>query len=886
MDKQKEKSWHSLQASQVIKELDSSAKGLTDHEAQKRLEKFGANELKKQKKESLLIRFIKQFNNLLIYILLIAAFTTFLMNHLIDSIVILLVVLVNALIGLIQEGKAQKALEAIENLLSPKTTVMRDGKKKKINSTQLVIGDIVHLEAGDKISADMRIIEAKGVRSQESALTGESAPVEKSVDPVSEQQQLAERSSMLYSGTLITSGYAQAIIVATAHHSEIGKISTLVGQVKKMTTPLTDSMNIFAKYLSLAIIFLAALSLLFSTLIRDYSFIEGLMAAVALAVAAIPEGLPAILTITLAIGVQKMASQKAIIRKLPAVETLGSVSTICSDKTGTLTLNQMTVQDIETEFEKQEILHCGILCNDAQLESNHSKSEDSRQALGDPMEVALLLAAQNEKINLDQIISSSPRLEYLPFDSENRYMATVHHQKKENKDDDCCTLYIKGAPEKLMELSHFNPDQIEKWTRKIDHLAAKGQRVLAFGEFSFPSLPDSLKNINAKNLEEYLQANPLRFLGMIGFIDPPRPEAIRAVKECQNAGIAIKMITGDHALTAQAIAKKLSLKNTDRVLSGKDLDQMSEEQLQQCVLEVDVFARTSPEHKLKLVRALQAKGQIVAMTGDGVNDAPALKQADVGIAMGEKGTESAKEASEIVLTDDNFASIARAVKEGRNVFDNLKKAIKFLLPINGGESGSILLAILLGLSLPLTPLQVLWVNMVSSVTLALALSFEPAENSIMSRPPRPSHQALLSGLVIWRIIFVSLLFLTGIFGVYSWSIQNGHSVEYARTHAVNALVVMEVFYLLSVRKDYPFGKHIRDYIGTNAVILAGLTVIGLQMIFNYAPFMNHFFDSRPMAPYEGIMILILGLIVYFLINLEKWIVVQLRANDTKQPLTM
>lgn len=874
--------WHSISSDEVISGLETSKSGLSLSEVKKRQQEFGPNRLDEKKSAGPLIRFLAQFHNLLIYVLIVAAIITTLMQHYIDSIVIMGVVFVNAIIGFVQEGKAKKALEAIKNMLSPSAIVIREGERDTIESTELVPGDIVILEAGDKVPADLRIIEAKGLQTQEAALTGESVPIEKNIEKVPTDSSIGDQTNMCFSGTLVTSGHAKGVVTSIGKDTQIGQISTMISNIEAMTTPLLKAMHTFSKWLTVAIIFLSSLVFIFAYILREFGITESFMAAVALSVAAIPEGLPAILTITLAIGVQRMASQKAIIRKLPAVETLGSVSTICSDKTGTLTRNEMMVQTITTpkksfqvsgeglsskgEFhlddeviepseykDLQLLIKSSILCSDAQVKI----IEEQVKVSGDPMEGALIIAGHKADLYANKLNQEYTRLDHIPFTSENRYMATL------NQFEDGTKILIKGAPEKVLEICQLNAEDNKFWYEQIEKMTSSGERVLAV---AIIEANKDKKELNEKDLDTKAE-----ILGLLGLIDPPRSEAISAVKECQRAGINVKMITGDHAGTAKAIGIQLNLSNTESVLTGKEIDQMSDSELREYVLKIDIFARTSPEHKLRLVQALQSHNKIVAMTGDGVNDAPALKQADVGVAMGHKGTESAKEASEMVLADDNFASIARAVKEGRNVYDNLKKAITFLLPINGGESGSIMMAIMLGLALPMTPLQVLWVNMVSSVTLAMALAFEPAESNIMTRPPRDANASIISGFLVWRIIFVSFLFLIGIFGVFTWSIQQGHSIEYARTHAVNVLVVMEVFYLLSVRKIEPPQLKIRDFIGTNAVITVGFIVIGLQLIFNYVPFMNTIFDSRPMGVEAGVLVMMCGILLFIILNIEKLI---------------
>lgn len=896
--KKKLKSWHALSVEEVLKSFNISKNhGLSEKQVQESFSKYGLNVLAQAKTDGIIKRFLVQFHNLLIYVLIVAAVITSLMQHWIDTFVILAVVIANSLIGFFQEGKARKAMEALRSMLSSNATVLRDGKKVVISSKEVLPGDIVFIEAGDKICADLRLISVKGLKIQEATLTGESVPIEKNVDKVSSNSAIGDRFCMAYTGTFVVDGQALGVVVATGDYTEIGHISTMIASVESVKTPLIQSMDIFAKWLTIAIIFLASLVFFIAYFLRELSLSESFMSAVALCVAAIPEGLPAILTITLAIGVQKMGARNAIIRKLPAVETLGSVSIICSDKTGTLTRNEMMLKSIMTSdgtfsltgvgndldgrfiFEGLEInphdyslliqsLSAASVCGEAQVQVTN----DEAQIVGDPMEGALIIGAMKAKLEPKDLLVNYPRIDHIPFSSDLKLMATSHKVLENNNlNSSHGVIFLKGAPEKIIDLcknvltskgeSPLNPNQ---WYKKIDKLAGQGERVLAVAQAN-------ISNVDTELNLEGLEGIDISLLGLFGFIDPPRTEAIESIKECKSAGINVKMITGDHVATAKSIGEQLGISNFENALTGSDIDNLSDSSLKEKVLETDIFARTSPEHKLRIVKALQTHRHIVAMTGDGVNDAPALKQADVGVAMGKKGTESAKEVSEIVLADDNFASITQAVKEGRTVYDNLKKAITFLLPINGGESGTIIFAIILGLQLPITPLQILWVNMVSSVTLALALSFEPPEKNIMSRPPRDINKNVLDGFLVWRIGFVSILFLIGIFGVYSWSISIGHDIAYARTHAVNALVVMEVFYLLSVRTILPPKFSIRELIGTKAILISCFIVLGLQFIFNYAPFMNAFFDSRAMGFYEGFIILLLGVIFYFILYIEKYL---------------
>ncbi len=882
--------WHGLTAEAALARRNSRPDGLTQGDAEERLAEHGPNRLPAPKGRSAAVRFLAQFNNLLIYVLLGAAALTAALGHWVDTQVILAVAVVNATIGFVQEGKAERALQAIRQMLSPRATVLRDGLRTTVAAEDLVPGDLVILEPGDRVPADVRLTRVKGLRLQEAALTGESVPVDKSVDPAPAQAPLGDRVSMAYAGTMVAAGQGAGVVVETGIATEIGRISGMLTQVQQLSTPLLRQMNVFARWLTGAILVLAGLVFAFGVLLRDMAPVEMFMVVVGLFVAAIPEGLPAILTVTLAIGVQRMASRNAIIRRLPAVETLGSVSIICSDKTGTLTRNEMTVRSIATaaqvfdvggvgyeprgglsldgrEVQAEtrplllEVARCAVLCNDSALH----EADGQWTIEGDPMEGALLTVGLKAGLNPAFQSKLFPRTDVIPFDAEHRFMATLHHSHEGES-----FIYLKGAPEQVIYMCDrqrgaSGDEAIDPhyWHDRVEAMAAQGQRVLAV----------ALKPTNRLHRELTFGDvdNDLTLLGLLGLIDPPREEAITAVAECQAAGIRVKMITGDHGGTARAIAGQLGLANHNDVLTGTDLDSLSDSALVERASAVDVFARTSPAHKLRLVQALQAGNQVVAMTGDGVNDAPALKRADVGVAMGGNGTEAAKEAAEMVLADDNFASIAAAVREGRTVYDNLKKAIVFLLPVNGGESFAIIAAILLGYTLPITPLQILWVNMVSSVGLAIALAFEPTEADVMKRPPRPAGTPMLSAFLVWRICFVSLLFVAGVFGIFVWSRTHGSSIEEARTYAVNTLVVMEVFYLFSVRYLRAPSLTWKGILGTRAVLVAVAAVVALQLVFTYAPFMEAFFDTRPVDFVHGVEIIGIGVALFAILEVEKWL---------------
>jgi len=892
-----DQSWHTVTVRDTLVAQQSTLSGLSEEEARARLARAGPNRLPLPKRRGPVLRFAAQFHDILIYVLLGAAVVTALLGHWIDSQIILAVILVNAIIGFLQEGKAENALAAIREMLAPKAGLIRDGHRKTVPGSELVPGDIVVLEAGERVPADLRLFESRSMKVDESVLTGESVAVEKATEPVAESAPLGDRSCMTYSGTLVTYGQAKGIVVATGAQTAIGQISGMLSDVTTLQTPLTRQMGVFAKWLTGSILALAVLVFAFGTLIRDYDFTEMFMAVIGLAVAAIPEGLPAILTITLAIGVQGMARRNAIVRRLPAIETLGSVSVICSDKTGTLTRNEMAVVSIATAGrlfsvsgvgyepkgrfsldgngievadypQLRDMTRAALLCNDASLEN----VDGQWTVEGDPMEGALLTLALKSGLHRREEDRDFPRTDVIPFDAEHRFMATLHH--KRNGDG---FIYVKGAPERILEMcarqrgvdGDLALDR-DYWQAQADAIATRGQRVLAAAMKPADRAHTALE---FSDLED-----DLVFLGLVGLIDPPREEAVSAVAECLTAGIRVKMITGDHAGTATAIAKQLGLDNPDAVLTGQDIDTLNDDALRLRVQEISVFARTSPQHKLRLVMALQAQDEIVAMTGDGVNDAPALKRADVGVAMGRNGSEAAKEASEMVLADDNFATIAQAVRAGRTVYDNLKKAILFILPTNGGEALVLIAAILFGSVLPITPVQILWVNMVTAVTLALALAFEPAEPDVMQRPPRAAGEAILSGFLIWRIVFVSTLFLGALFGTFILAQAQGASTEEARTIVVNTLVVLEIFYLFSVRYLKASSITWRGMIGTPAVLISVGVVSALQMLFTYAPFMVAIFDTRPVSFQYGIQLVGIGLAVFLVLEIEKLIQSRLRLR--------
>ncbi|MBU4529935.1 MAG: cation-transporting P-type ATPase [Hoeflea sp.] len=883
-----EHSHHAIDTDASLKAMQASAGGLSQDEVAARREIHGPNRLPQAPKRSVILRFLSHFHNILIYVLIGSAVMTLFMQHYVDTAVILAVVIANAIIGFIQEGKAEKAMDSIRQMLAPHASVLRDGERRTVEGEDLVPGDIVLLEAGDKVPADLRLIRVHGLQVQEAILTGESVPVDKSTGPVAAESALGDRSCMAFSGTLVTGGQGRGLVVATGASSEIGRISGLLSEVETLTTPLVQQMDVFARWLTLLILLVAGALLVYAYFVEHQDFADMFMAVVGLSVAAIPEGLPAVLTITLAVGVQAMARRNTIVRRLPAIETLGSVSVICTDKTGTLTRNEMMVASValpghvyslegngyapegailladapvkgHDHHQLVELAGAAAACNDSSLH----RREGFWAVEGDPMEGALLALAGKVGIDVQNGFSARNRTDAIAFDARHRFMATLHHDHPDHAD-----IFVKGAPERVLEMcaqqrGASSDETLDEtyWIETSEKLAAQGQRVLAIAA---RRVRPELTSIGFADVE-----GGLVLLGLVGLMDPPRPEAITAVAECRDAGIRVKMITGDHAGTAAAIGRMIGLQNPDQVLTGAAIDQMDDAHLAAAVLDTDIFARTNPEHKLRLVTALQAQGLTVAMTGDGVNDAPALKRADAGIAMGLKGSEAAKEAAELVLADDNFASIVAAVREGRTVYDNIKKVISWTLPTNAGEAMTIIVALLFGMVLPITPVQILWINLVTAVTLGLALAFEPTEEDTMRRPPRPRHEPILTSRLAWQIVLVSLLFFAGVFGVYAYATDRGYSVELARTMAMNTLVVMEIFYLFFIRNIYGTSLTWKAARATRIVWITVIAVTAAQFAVTYAPPLQYVFGTEAVPLFDGMIIVGIGVLLFAITEVEK-----------------
>ncbi len=890
--------WHHMEKEDVLRELETdSNRGLDASEAEARLQEVGLNRLTPKKGKGPILRFLLQFHQPLVYILIAAGIVTGLIADWTDATAIFAVVLVNAVIGFVQEAKALGAIEALARRMTTSASVLRSGQARLISSEELVPGDIVSLQAGDKVPADLRLLRVKDMRVDESALTGESVAVEKAIASLDPDIVLADRTNMAYASSLVTYGQGTGVVIATGDRTEMGRISQLISEVESLETPLTRKIARFSQVLLVAILAFGAVTFA-AGLLHGQSVIDMFMASVALTVGAIPEGLPAAVTIILAVGVARMASRRAIIRRLPAVETLGSTTVICSDKTGTLTENQMTVQHIFAgnrsysvtgigyeptgTFNVQcapddeaapcgplnECLRAGLLCNDARL-----IEEDGRWKIeGDPTEAALLVSARKGGLFEQSEGVSFPRLDVIPFESEHQYMATLHGAP----DGLSARVYVKGSLERILprcttvldtadRAAPIDPLPIQEEAEK---LAGMGLRVLAFARMDVHTPLQGLSH-------DHIASN-LTFIGLQGMIDPPREEAVKAVQASRRAGIQVKMITGDHALTASVIAEKIGIVTQPAcvpacapVLTGKQMAQLSPEELENAAEQTNVFARVAPEQKLNLVRALQSRGHVVAMTGDGVNDAPALKQADIGVAMGITGTEVSKEAADMVLTDDNFASIEAAVEEGRCVFDNLVKFLVWALPTNLGQGLVIVAAVFAGVPLPILPVQSLWINMTTAGSLGLMLAFEPKEPGLMERPPRHPSSPILSRDLVWRILIVGAILMASAFLLFEWEEWSGAGDAQARTVTVNVFSVISSFYLLNCRSLHQSFLKVGFF--SNKWILVGIVLMAvMQLLFTYLPLLNRLFHTVPIGVDSWLRILGVGILSHWLISLEKW----------------
>ncbi|ANG91908.1 cation-transporting P-type ATPase [Enterobacteriaceae bacterium 155047] len=869
----------------TLANINSTPDGLSSTEALARLQQYGENALPQKKGKPAWLRFLAHFNDVLIYVLLVAALLKLFMGHWVDMFVILGVAIINALIGHIQESNAEKSLQSIRNMLSSEAVVVRQGNHETIPTTALVPGDIVVIRAGDRIPADLRVIEAHNLRVEEAILTGESTVVEKNSDALSGELPLGDRFNLLYSGTTVSSGGGKGVVVATGGETELGHINQMMSDIEKHRTPLMVQMDKLGKTIFITILVMMVALFIFSLLFRDMPVSELVLSLISLAVAAVPEGLPAIISIILSLGVQAMARRKAIIRKLPTVETLGAMTVICSDKTGTLTMNEMTVKAVITadttyrvegdSYEPvgnihpvddptpvsvtqgsllERYLRTIDLCNDSQL----IKDEQGLWKItGGPTEGALkVLAAKVPLPALDTEMRSK-----IPFDSQYKYMSTLYRLGDEE------VILITGAPDVLFRLCQFQqtndglqPFDQPYWEGKIEEYAREGLRMVAA---AWKSAREGQRELTHADLQD-----GVILLGIAGMMDPPRPEAITAIADCLQAGIRVKMITGDHPQTAMSIGQMLGIGNAASAITGRELEVMDDNQLSEAAQQYDIFARTSPEDKFRLVQALQSKQEVVGMTGDGVNDAPALKRADVGIAMGIKGTEVTKEAADMVLTDDNFATIARAVHEGRRVYDNLKKTILFVIPSNIAQALLIIIALLAGNLIPLTPVLILWMNMATSATLSFGLAFEAGEKDIMNRPPRKANLHVMDGYAIWRVIFVGLMIAISAFVLEAWLQPRGYSAEFIRTVLLQMLVTAQWFYMLNCRVNDGFSLS-KGLLENKGIWIVSGVLLALQLLIIYAPFMQMLFGTEALPFRYWVITFLIGFAMFMIVEIEK-----------------
>ncbi|MEX2500981.1 MAG: HAD-IC family P-type ATPase [Trueperaceae bacterium] len=899
--------WHAYEVDETLETLGSQLHGLSEREASERLERDGPNVLPEEPPVPAWRRFARQFQNLLIGVLLVAAGTTAAFGDWIETCVILAVVILNALIGYVQEGKAEAALASLRTMLAQGATVVRGGERREIPSSGLVAGDVVLIESGDKVPADLRLITAHQLRCEEAALTGESVPVEKSHRPVPEDAPLGDRASAAFSGTTVAAGAGRGVVIATGARTEVGRIGQLVARVAKVRTPFLEAIDRFSRLLAFVILTAAAVLFAYGLLVRGYPANEAFLMVIGLAVAAIPEGLPAIITITLALGVQRMARRNAILRRLPAIETLGAVTVIATDKTGTLTRNEMTVREVRTADRAWEVSGDGYepegravlldrdgrpadgagdpdagvalraVARTAALCSNagFSTGPDGRRVLsGDPTEGAILTLA--DKLGA-RTSDDAERIAELPFESEHGYAAALVREPDGRR-----WIALKGAPEKVLARCRHETVAVgdveidaDAWTARLDALTGRAYRALAVGRKEVPHADGE----EDPTLDHADVQDGLVLQGVVAMFDPPREEVADAVAACHRAGIGVTMITGDHARTAEAIAQRLGIGDGAPALTGADLDALSDEELNDVVAERSVFARTSPEHKLRLLEALQRRGEVTAMTGDGVNDAPALKRADVGIAMGVKGSEAAKDASEMVLADDDFGTIAAAVAEGRTTYDNLKKTILFMLPTNGAEALVVTAGILVVLAdLPITTVQILWANMITAVTLALVLAFEPAEADVMGRPPRDRNEPLLSGYLVARIAYVSTLIGGATLAAFFLALDGGMTLEQARAVAVNVLVAGQGFYLFNTRVLNGSVLTGGRLLANRTALYAVAALIAMQAAFTYAPWFQTWFGTAALPAVAWLPIVAAGAAVFVIVELEKLVTAQIRTR--------
>jgi Ca2+-transporting ATPase len=860
--------WHQKSVDEVLRDLQTSFRGLTPEEAEKRLNHYGPNELVEKKKRTPFLMFLDQFKDFMILVLIAAAIISGFIGEASDTVAIIVIVVLNAVIGFIQEYRAEKAMAALKKLAAPTATVIRDGTPQNISASRIVPGDVVLLEAGKVVPADIRLMEAAQLRIEEAALTGESVPAEKYTKPLHDEiVAVGDRKNMACKGTFVTYGRGTGAVVATGMDTELGKIATMLQEEEGVKTPLQKRLAAFGQRLAIAVLVICAIVFGIGVA-RGEPTLLMLLTAISLAVAAIPEALPAVVTISLALGAKKMVTQNALIRKLPAVETLGSVTYICSDKTGTLTLNKMTVEEIYVDGHELAIKDLASGINKelytALALSNDALVDASGTVLGDPTEVALYKHAKEEGFDKKELEEKTPRVAEIPFDSDRKCMTTFHRWA-----DGGFVSFTKGAPDVLIDkageistsrgLKAFDAEEIRRATERM---SADGLRVLAIGMRKWDELPDDVS-------PEHVEVG-LTFLGLVGMMDPPREEVKGAVALCKTAGIRPVMITGDHPLTAKAIAERLGILENDSrtIITGKELDALTLEEFEERVEDIRVYARVAPEQKLKIVRALQDKGQVVAMTGDGVNDAPALKRADIGVAMGITGTDVSKEAAHMLLLDDNFATIVKAVKEGRKIYDNIRKFVKYLLTTNSGEIWTLFLAPLVGLPIPLLPIHILWINLVTDGLPALALAAEPADGDVMSRPPRhPKESVFAHGLGL-HALWVGLLMAGVVLSIQTWAIHTGGG--HWQTMVFTALCLTQLGHVLAIRSE----KHSLFTIGlfsNNYLLGAVVLTFAAQMATVYVPFLNRVFRTEPLTLNELAVTVLLSSVVFFAVEVEKLI---------------
>jgi len=892
--------WHQISPREIYNRVSTSEKGLNSEEAQRRLKLYGYNRVAEEDKVNRIRIFLHQFANPLIYILLIAGVITLLLKEYIDAGVIFTVLILNAIMGYFQEYKAEQSVRALKKMLVPRAKVLRDGVEKEINSEEIVPGDIVFLYSGIRVPADIRLIHTIEFKIDESILTGESFPVEKHHHIIKEENlTYGDQKNMAFMGTIVVSGRGKGVVVNTGMNTVFGKIAKHIKEAEAVKAPLQDKIKKFADAIGILVL-LSSLALFVMGLIIGESIKDMFMTAVAAAVAAIPEGLPVVVTIALAVGVARMAKHNAIIRKLHAVETLGSTTVIGSDKTGTLTKNEMTVKVIydgkdfyEVEGSGYEpvgkilheglpvnikerkhlidVLRIGLLCN----ESNIYVENGQYSIHGDPTEGALIVSAMKAGLNPDEEKEKYLQISIIPFESEKGYMATLNKHRGKRY------IFVKGSPEKVVEICIKDNFGIEIDKEKILHIAnefaRKGLRVLAF---AYREVKEEINEITCKEIEKCDAVNGLIFAGLQGMIDPPRPEALEAIKGCKKAGIKVVMITGDHAVTAKAIGEMLEISDKrSKVLSGKEIEKMSDEELFLQVKETSVYARVSPEHKLRIVEQFKRHGEIVAVTGDGVNDAPALKSAHIGIAMGKSGTDVAKEASDMVLTDDNFASIFHAVREGRIVFDNIRKVTFFLIPTGVASILSIILAMIFGVPVPYVPAQILWINLVTNGLQDVALAFEPGEKGVLERPPRHPKEGIMSRLLIERTIIVGALISAGIVFNFIHSLESGACLEKARTVAVTTMVFFQFFQAWNSRSEYESVFRI-NLLSNPFLFFSLIASFVAQLAFIYVPALQWVFRTKPISITDWQNILLVALSVILVVEIDKWL--RRRKNNMKK----